>query len=74
MLRNVSPQDLSTLSLDNQNKTDEVFAIAVIAVASMAVNYRRLYERLEKSPEFIKELFDFCNTKALEQYGSPQSV
>ena len=56
------------------NKRDELFALGVLIIASLSVNYRRLYERIEKSPAFILELFAFCNTPDEDQYNEKQSV
>ena len=58
----------------SENKRDELFAIGVLIISSLSVNYRRLYERLEKSSLFTSELFDFCNTPDNNRYNQKQSV
>jgi hypothetical protein len=79
-VRYVKIEDISLIttfcSANNitEKKRDELFALGVLIVSSLSVNYRRLYERLEKSPLFIMELFQFCNQTNPESYNDKQSV
>lgn len=49
-------------------KCNRLFVVGIFIVASLNVNYRRIYERLEQSPNFISELIEFCNSKGNEAW------
>jgi hypothetical protein len=80
IFRYVSVCDIGTLTSFceenniSNNHRDELFALGVLIVSSLSVNYRRLYERLEKSSLFFEELFEFCNSPNYELYEEKQSV
>ena len=58
----------------NKNQFDELYALSVVIIGSLYVNYRRIYERLEQCPTFISELFNFCESTPSKDYDDPRSV
>lgn len=80
VFRHVKVSDISIISeyctanSISDNSRDELFAIGVLIVSSLSVNYRRLYERLEKSSLFTSELFEFSNIPSSQDYNEKKSV
>ena len=66
---------LNDLALD-ANTRDELYILSVLAVAALAVSYRRLYERLEMNHSFISELIEFSDSTDdhSDEYKNPHSV
>lgn len=74
-----NPENISSLmNLDDPNRTglnrDEIYAIAILIVSSLCVNYRKLYERLETCSSFVNEIIDFCSVEPKGAYSENSSV